>query len=172
MSSNPAMLASASFENIKVEVISNGQSLPFYDDPDGTENVKQCTRQNYIEAVTDATFSVKVTLNEAFEMGHCDIAAISMSFDGGGNEVTGNVNRGSGLKNRPLRDRQVIFSSVPHFWQSSGQWMHGKLCFGQLTMSKSIETVLKQGLIWRNSQRRHQAQRLLQCKSRNWVKYD
>ncbi len=53
-----------------------------YDDPDASQNEDLRTRQNYVEAVTGATFSVKVILSDTFEMGHCDAARINISFDG------------------------------------------------------------------------------------------
>ena len=128
------------FEGIEVEVISNGNSLPFYDDPDPVENQEPRTRQNYIEAVTGATFIVKVTLSEEFEMGSCDAARIIISFDGEKQRWYGDVSRGDfGLKHRSLRDRQVSFSAIPHFCTSSGQWKSGKLCFGELSTGKFVQ---------------------------------
>lgn len=136
------MPASALFKGVEVEVISNGQPLPLYDDPDATENEEPRTRQNYIEAVTGATFSIKVTLSDAFEMGRCDAARISMSFDDEERGWYQDVSRGSGLKDRPLRDRQAVFSTIAQFCEDSGHWKSGKLCFGELAISKCSQTML------------------------------
>ena len=124
------------FKGVEVEVISNGQPLPLYDDPEETEHDKSRTRQNYIEAVTGATFSMKVTLNRLFEMGHCDAARIIVSFDGEERGWYRDVKRGHKLKHRPLEERQVIFSGITQYCEDSGQWRHGKLSFGKLIISK------------------------------------
>lgn len=137
------MPASAHLEGVKVEVISNGQSLSLYDDPDAIGNEEPRTRQNYIEAVTGATFEVKVTLSDTFEMGRCDAARASISFDGDKNGFYSEVSRTPGWKNRPLEDRQIVFSRISQFCEGSGQWRSGKLCFGELAISKCSQSMLR-----------------------------
>ena len=148
------MAVSAQLGDIDVEVISNGQTLPLYDDPEAEENEEPRTRQSYIEAVTGATFEVKVILRDTFEMGHCDAARITISFDGEEHGWYADINGGSGPKTRPSQDRQVIFSRIAHFDKDLGQWRSGKLSFGALAISKCARIILGQELIWRHLQRR------------------
>lgn len=148
------MADSAPFKGVEVEVISNGQSLPLYDDPDAAENDELRTRQNYIEAVTGATFSIKVTLSEEFEMGRCDAARISMTCDNSERTSHKDVMAGSQRRIGPLQDRQVVFCRMSGFCQDSGQWKSGKYCFGKLVMGECIRVTMGQNLIWRYLQLR------------------
>ncbi len=141
------MAVSAQFGGIDVEVISNGQLLPLYDDPDAEENEEPRIRQHYIEAVTGAMFSVKVTLGDTFEMGHCDAARVSISFDGEENEWYSDISRGSGLNTRPSQGRQVTLSRISYFDKDLRQWRSGNLCFGALAISKCARTIFGQDLI-------------------------
>lgn len=140
------MPASAHFEGVKVEVVSNGQSLSLYDDPDAIENEEPRKRQNYIEAVTGATFEVRVTLSDPFEMGRCDAVRIDMSFDGDERGVYNEISRTPEWKNRPLKHRQIVFSRIQQFCEGSGQWRSGKLCFGELAISKCSQSMLRHSL--------------------------
>ena len=67
---------------IEVEVICNDQTLPIYDDPDWADTETPYSRQNYVEAITGATFVVKVTLTETFGLGGCDGVKALLGFDG------------------------------------------------------------------------------------------
>ena len=130
------MASSAPFKGVHVEVISNGRSLPLYNDPDEVEKGESRTRQHYIEAVTGATFTVTISLTNKFNMDHCDAVRVHISFDGVERGWYSDIISGAGLKNRPEREWQVVFSSIANFCADSGQWKSGKLCFGELVMSK------------------------------------
>ena len=47
------------FQGITTEIISNGQVLKLYDDPDAAESEENRSRQYYVEAVAGSTFQVK-----------------------------------------------------------------------------------------------------------------
>ncbi|CAD6583300.1 MAG: hypothetical protein ASARMPRED_001288 [Alectoria sarmentosa] len=70
------------FRGITVQIIVNGQSLPFYHDPDVVEDASQHIRQKYIEAVTGSAFQVKFLLKSDYEL--CGLKpkdAVRMSMD-------------------------------------------------------------------------------------------
>lgn len=72
----------ASLQGITVEVMSGGVPLTCYDDPDETTNRKSGEVRKYIEAVTDAKFTVAFHLTKAFNMGYCDGIKASYVLDG------------------------------------------------------------------------------------------
>lgn len=64
---------------------SNGQLLELYDDPDADEVENEYTYNHYIEAVTGATFQVKVMLTTQFELHglrNNDVAYVALDVDG------------------------------------------------------------------------------------------
>ena len=67
---------------VKVEIIAHGQSLPIYD-PSQNGFTVPYSEFCYVEAVTDAKFSVKVTLTEEFRMWGAEAVEVHLAFDGG-----------------------------------------------------------------------------------------
>ena len=73
------------FKGIEVQILSNGKTLKQYDDPDADEVKDDRTRQQYVEAITGATFSVKVILMNKFDISALrptDAIRISLIPDG------------------------------------------------------------------------------------------
>ena len=130
------MAAPTPFRGVRVEVISNQQLLRLFNNPDTAGNDGPWTRQSYIEATTDSAFSVKVSLTKLFQMGPCDAVRVQISFDGGEQSYFNEISRYPGLKKKPMKDRQVIFSNITHFCEDSGQRKSGQLCFGELVTSE------------------------------------
>ena len=118
----------ALYEGIKVEVISGGQPLRMYEDPDKEENAKPLTCQHYIEAVTGAKFAVKVRLTDTFSVGHCDAVKFQMSFDGGPCWDF-HIDLKSSVRN-------VKFSYITEYCKKTGQWKDYDLSFGSLNIRK------------------------------------
>ena len=57
------------WKGVTVEVISEGEVLDFYHDPDEDPNtIDPTTRRRYVEAVTDAVFKVRVALTAEFPL--------------------------------------------------------------------------------------------------------
>ena len=59
------------FQGVKVEIICQERSLPFYDDPDMTDDSGAATdgkhiKSQYIEAVEGGVFYVKITFDRNF----------------------------------------------------------------------------------------------------------
>ncbi|MCJ1226737.1 hypothetical protein MMC12_003390 [Toensbergia leucococca] len=122
----------ALYEGIKVEVISGGQPLRMYEDPDKEENAKPLTCQHYIEAVTGAKFAVKVRLTDTFSVGHCDAVKFQMSFDGGPCWDF-HIDLKSSVRN-------VKFSYITEYCKKTGQWKDYDLSFGSLNIQETANS--------------------------------
>ena len=72
----------ASSNGINVEILSGGLTLKAYDDPDEAINGKPGEVRKYIEAMTDAKFSVAFHLTKGFKVGHCDGIDVLYDLDG------------------------------------------------------------------------------------------
>ncbi|MCJ1434907.1 hypothetical protein MMC27_004277 [Xylographa pallens] len=82
-------------QGVKIEVISEHRTLPFYQDPDVVDDGKK--RSFYIEAITNAKFYLQVTLTKDFDWLSGNCATVWLSFDGG--------------KERPWNFDQTIWAS-------------------------------------------------------------
>lgn len=73
------------FKGLDVRVISNTKSLKLYNGPDDVPTNDPRVRQHYIEAVTGATFVVKVTLDKSlgvYSLGPDDAVRVRINYDG------------------------------------------------------------------------------------------
>lgn len=116
------------FHGIKVEVISNDQTLHMYNDPDIAENRDPQKCRYYIEAVTGATFSVKISLTPEYEQGPCDAVRIKIQFDDNGAGFYRDIETYS-------ISRKAVFSSLSQYCHQTHQWRKGTLSFGKLEIS-------------------------------------
>lgn len=129
------------FRGITVQIIVNGQSLPFYDDPDEVEDASQYTRQKYIEAVANSAFQVKILLNRDFDL--CGINRLK-----GKGAVLLNIDLGQrrrchiGLLSSEIeqswaqgRPAEYTFKRIKHFCEESGQWVQSSFTFAELESS-------------------------------------
>ena len=128
-----------SFNKIKVEIISDHQSLQLYDDPEASKRDKYFTCWNYVEAVTGAEFKVKITLSKLFELSFCEAVRVAVAFDAS-EEYDGFDIRRSKLMEKFSggSDYIVEFDGLTTFCEHSKQWKRGNLAFGALETSKSI----------------------------------
>lgn len=110
---------------LKVEILTNGSALAMYDDPDALEDSSDSQPQ-YIEATTRAKFRVRVTVQDGFAWGDCDLVRITAFFDGDPGWV----------EDIRAQKASVEFSTVTNWCQASSQWKSGRLCFGSLETSK------------------------------------
>ena len=118
-------------EGVKVEVISNGAALPMYNDPDAAET-DLLTPQHYVEAVTGATFSIRVTLTSKFQKGPCDAVRISVNYDGDSVCYIQDVLKQS---HHPLV-RHAHFAEASRQDPLTGLWAKGKSSFARLETSE------------------------------------
>ena len=75
-----------SFDAVTVQILSEGNPLKFYHDPDeNPNNPSPSSRQYYVEAVTDATFKVRIVLSNKFPLYRLrddDAVRLSINYDG------------------------------------------------------------------------------------------
>ena len=127
------------FKGILVQVISNGQILESYDDPDTNDDEDPYQRQRYIEAVNGATFAVKVLITDQFDFCHIsrnDGIAVEFSVDGfdwgEGYYYTREDLEECFQKGEPCTYR---FNDFTHFSEKTGRWMKSEYSFSALKLS-------------------------------------
>lgn len=125
------------FQGIYVEVISNGEVLTLYNDPDDEPSHDPRVRQRYIEAVTGAVFEVRVRVDRhfnLFSLGKNDVVWAKIDYD------KTHLYNGDLLIN-PLLHRyggsvSCTFSHINNFCPKEGQWKIGATTFGALVTSE------------------------------------
>ena len=127
------------FEGILVQVISNGQILDCYDDPDISDDEDPYQRQQYIEAVTGATFTIKVIITDQFDFCHIsrkDGIVVILNVDGLGWDHGYNTTRETLEKRfRAGTPYTFPFDDFTHFSNKTGQWMKSEYSFNALKLS-------------------------------------
>ncbi|KAI4200630.1 MAG: hypothetical protein LQ350_003770 [Teloschistes chrysophthalmus] len=126
----------AHFKDATFEIISGGRSLPLYDDPDWTTEEDSGETQKYVEAVTGATFEVKVTLDQSFYWGDCDAVRVSVQFDDCKKELYVHIDRDAVLVTK-TQFRSVALASMYRYHPESNQWTLGKFSFGALDVTET-----------------------------------
>ena len=126
------------FKGILVQVISNGEILKAYNDPDSSENENPYQRQEYIEAVTGATFAIKVIITDQFDLRNIsrkDGMIVDLTVDG--------LDWGHGYYfTREMIDDEwgtgnpytCDFDEFTHFSDKTGQWMKSEYSFNTLKL--------------------------------------
>jgi len=127
------------FQDIVVQVISNGKILDLYDGPDVAKTNDGRTRQHYIEAITGASFSVKVMLTTEFklyDLRSTDAVRVTMNVDGQPTRKVNYLTRRQ-LERKLLRGKpgECIFTGVNYFCPRAGLWMQSDYTFGKLETS-------------------------------------
>ena len=127
------------FKGILVQVFSNGQILESYDDPDTNDDEDPYQRQRYIEAVTGATFAVKVIITDQFDFCHIspkDGIIVKFSVDG--------FYWGEGYYQTRKHLEECFqrgtpctfhFDDFTHFSEKTGRWMNSEYSFSALKLS-------------------------------------
>ena len=126
------------FQGITVEIVSNGQALDHYDDPDGSEIEEGHSRHHYIEAVAGSTFEVKVILTSDFCFYRLDSQhAVLIRV-----EIDSSLKDAAYCKMERLRKSFSrgrtdghTFSGSEHFCKETGEWMLSDYSFGDLVLS-------------------------------------
>lgn len=124
------------FEGIDVEIISNGEVLTLYNDPDDEPSHNSRVRQRYIEAVTGATFEVKIHVDHRFSLlslGKNDAVRATVQYDG-----TYTYGK-SLLRDTHLGGVSYTFTRIHNFCPETRQWKSGATTFGALTTSEPDE---------------------------------
>lgn len=128
------------FQGITAEVISNGQVLDFYEDPDAAGVEENRARHHYIEAVAGSTFEVKVTLKPEFKfykMEAKDAVEIIVRIDGR-HDTSLRILFTKEYLQRKFSVRETIeqtFTGPRHFCMQTDQWMRSDYSFTELILS-------------------------------------
>ena len=128
------------FRGLTLEVITQSGPLILHHDPDDDPSNEPCTRQRYIEAVTGATFKVKVSVHKIFDLStleYDDAVHIVIFYDGQKRGWYTDLTKATIVhewsKGKPA---EHTFSQVSNFCQETQQWKLGATSFGALNMSK------------------------------------
>lgn len=128
------------FQGIEVQIVSNGQVLKLYDDPDFAETSAERTKQHYIEAVNDATFKVTVILKNEFNFHNLkptDAVQVALELDGQGDKRSKHFIR---RETEPIllqrRSDRRSFDGMSHLCPTTGRWLRGDYSFARLETSK------------------------------------
>lgn len=115
-----------------MDIISNGQVLKFYNDPDAAELEGSHSRHHYVEAVAGSTFKVKVNLRPEFKI-HKMKAEHGVRFKA---EFDGTLSNSVTLSKRNLsrRSASYTFEGQEHL-SNTGQSMLSEYSFGSLVLS-------------------------------------
>ena len=128
------------FQGITVGVISNGQVLDFYEDPDGAGTEDNRERHHYIEAVAGSTFQVKVTLTPEFKFTNKkakDAVQISVQI-GCRNGSSWYIAKTKESFQKEFSTRETFehtFTGPRHFCMQTEQWVRSDYSFSNLTLS-------------------------------------
>ena len=127
------------FEGIHVNIISNGEVLTLYNDPDDEPSHHPRARQRYIEAVTGATFEVEIGFDchfDLFSLGRNDAIGASIHYDS--THRYGVFLPVDALLNRSRFGGYVshTFTKIYDFCPKIGQWKVGATTFGALVTSE------------------------------------
>ncbi|KAL8941400.1 MAG: hypothetical protein Q9211_001841 [Gyalolechia sp. 1 TL-2023] len=129
----------ATFKGATFEILSANQPCPIYDDPDAPDNEDRFTRQKYIEAVTGATFIIKVTLDRDFRFASSDAVRIMFTLDNMPRSYYEDVRR------RDIRSgekRSVRLECMQKYCLRTHQWQRGYLSFGKLEIKETTDSAV------------------------------
>ena len=128
------------FRGLSVQVTTQSGPLKLHNDPDDDPSNEPRTRQRYIEAVTGATFQVKVNVHKDFDLstlGADDAVRITISYDNQERSWYSDLTRATIVdewsRGKPA---EHTFSHVSNFYPETQQWKLGATSFGVLDMSK------------------------------------
>ena len=131
------------FEGVHVEVISGGNALDLYNDPDEEPDHDPRVRRRYVEAVTGATFQVKISITRSFlllSLGPNDAVRATITYDG---QVPGwysDVPMTNLLAARATGGSVAYtFSRIETWCNNTQQWKQGETTFGTLVMSNYLQ---------------------------------
>ena len=128
------------FRGLSFHVTTRTGPLKFHHDPDDDPSSEPRTRQRYIEAVTGATFKLRVNLHKDFElytMGLDDAVRITIYYDDQKIGKFIELTRAAIVQEWSKgKSPEYTFSHVSNFCQETQQWKRGALSFGELHMSK------------------------------------
>lgn len=127
------------FKGILVQVISNGEILKSYNDPDASDNENPYQRQQYIEAVTGATFAIRVMITDQFDLrkisrkNGINVHLTVDGFDWGWSSYC-STREAIEDKWRTGEPCTFNFDDFTHFSDKTGHWMKSEYSFNALKL--------------------------------------
>ena len=121
----------ATFQDIKVNIVSGGCPLPFYNDPEteGSESADPNTRNYYIEAVNNAFFTIEFWVTDEWKLRSGNGLMFTFNFDGGPSFVMPMAVQA--LRNSGKVTANQV-SGIPEYDVDTGEWYRAKFRFGRL----------------------------------------
>ena len=125
------------FKGILVQVISSGEILKTYNDADASDNEDPYQRQKYIEAVTGATFAIKVIITDQFDLrkiSRKDAVNVHLTVDGfdWGHSCYYATREEIEAYWQIGKPYTFDFHDFTHFSDRTGQWMKSEYSFNAL----------------------------------------
>ena len=122
-------------QGVKIEVISENCTLPFYQDPDMVDDGIGIDKKRsfYIEAITNAKFYLQVTLTEDFEWLSGKCATVYLSFDGGRKQAWNFDKRVWAASRKPSAKKLTHFV---HYDPEIKMYREAHFSFGHLELRK------------------------------------
>ena len=127
------------FKDVRVDVISNGQKLALYHDPDAEEHPLSRSRSRYIEASTGATFKLEISLGPEFDvtqLGRIDAVRVKAYFDEGSGQYRDIPKEWIDSRRSQGKKVSKIFDSIAYRDAQTGKTVRGQLSFGRLATSR------------------------------------
>ena len=126
------------FRGITAEIVSNGEVLNFYEDPDRAETRESHARYYYVEAVAGSTFQVKVNLTPQFdfyEMKPEHVVCMKVMTDGNLGRKVEHTKKFVQKKFLQGKLDSHTFKGLTQYCKETGQWMKADYSFGNLVLS-------------------------------------
>ena len=128
------------FKGLSLQIITQSGPLKLHDDPDDDPSNDPYTCQRYVEAVTGATFKVKVSLHKSFPLGPMeldDAVHIEIKYDDQKLAWIMDFTRATIILRRSEgKSVEQTFSHITTFSEETQRWKQGATTFGALEMSK------------------------------------
>ena len=134
------------FQGITAQIISNGQVLDLYDDPDAAEIEESHSRHLYVEAVAGSTFELKVDLAPHFNFYRMypeHVVSVNVVIDGRDEtSIAGSCTKRDlqSLFSQKM-SKEFMFAGPAHFCEETGQWMLSDYSFGNLVLSVLFSSI-------------------------------
>ena len=131
------------FKGLSVDIATQSGPLTLHNDPDddtSDELYQRYTCQRYVEAVTGATFKVKVSVHKSFPLRRMeldDAVHIEILYDDQKLSWIMDFTRATIMQRRSEgKPVEQTFSQIATFSEETQQWKQGATTFGALDMSK------------------------------------
>jgi hypothetical protein len=126
----------AKCHDLQVDILIDEEPQRIYNDPDPGDNIKPKEIVHYVEAITDAKFAIKITLEPQFDLLDSDGCRIIVELDG--SKCYYYVPKKDIVKAHQVHSRGYteIYSTRLFYDSVAQQRKRGALCFGSLKVCK------------------------------------